>query len=201
MEKRAPTSMRIHELLERRWSPRSFANRSVEPEKLRKLFEAARWAPSSSNSQPWHFIVATKDNAEEFARALECLRPGNKSWVPNAPVLGFSVARSTWPDSSDANRHAQYDLGQSVAYLTIEAMAEGLYVHQMGGFFPEKVRETYGVPEGYEPMTAMAIGYGGDAEALPEDLRKRETAPRTRKPLESFVFAGHWDSPAPFLKP
>ena len=201
MEKRAPTSVPIHELIERRWSPRSFANRSVEPEKLRKLFEAARWAPSSSNIQPWHFIVATKDNAEEFSRALDCLRSGNKSWVANAPVLAFSVARSIWPDSSDVNRHAQYDLGQSVAYLTFEAMTEGLYVHQMAGIFPDKVRETYGVPENYEPMTAMAIGYGGDADALPEDLRKRETAPRTRKTLESFVFAGHWDSPAPFLKP
>jgi nitroreductase len=200
MEKRASTSVPISELLERRWSPRAFAKRSVEPEKLRKLFEAARWSPSSSNVQPWSFIVATKDNPDEFARAFECLRPGNKTWVANVPVVAFSVAQSNRPNSSDVNRHAQYDLGQAVAHLTFEAMEEGLAVHQMGGFFPEKVKETYGVPDGYEPMTAIAIGYAGEPDSLPEDLRQKELAQRTRKPLESFVFAGRWEAPAPFLK-
>ena len=200
MEKRAQTSAPIHELLERRWSPRAFANRSVEPEKLRQLFEAARWSPSSSNSQPWNFIVSLKENPEEFALAFDCLRPGNQKWVKNAPVLLFAVARLAWPNGSDPNRHAIYDLGQSVAHLTFEASAEGLVVHQMGGFFPEKVKQTYGIPDGYEAMTAVAIGYPGDPDALPEDLRQREMASRTRKPLESFVFAGQWDTPAPLLK-
>jgi nitroreductase len=201
MEKRAPTQFPLYELLERRWSPRAFANRSVEPEKLRKLFEAARWAPSSSNNQPWSFIVATKDNPGEFSRALECLRGGNAKWAANVPVLAFSIARRNWPNSAEVDRHAQYDVGQAVAYLTFEAMAEGLFVHQMGGFYPEKVTGIYGVPENYEPMTAIAIGYGGDPDSLPEDLRARELAPRTRNPLESFVFSGRWENPAPFLKP
>ncbi len=200
MEKRAQTSTPINEMLERRWSPRAFANRTVEPGKLRKLFEAARWSPSSSNNQPWFFIVSLKENPEEFVRALDCLRPGNIAWAKNAPVLLFTVARLNWPDKPDPNRHATYDLGQSVAHLTFEAMAEGLFVHQMGGFFPEKVKETYGIPGGYEVMTAVAIGYGGDADSLPEDLRKREIAQRTRKPLESFVFAGRWETPAPLLR-
>ncbi|MFZ0038101.1 MAG: nitroreductase family protein [Candidatus Acidiferrales bacterium] len=200
MEKRAQTSIPINEMLERRWSPRAFANRAVEPEKLRKLFEAARWSPSSSNNQPWFFIVSLKENPEEFARALDCLRPGNIAWAENAPVLLFTVARRSWPDKPDPNRHATYDLGQSVAHLTLEAMAEGLFVHQMGGFFPEKVKETYGIPDGFDVMTAVAIGYGGDADSLPDDLHKREIASRTRKPLESFVFAGHWETPAPLLR-
>ncbi len=200
MEKRAQTSTPIHEFLERRWSPRAFANRSVEPEKLRKLFEAARWAPSSSNTQPWRYIVSTKEDPEEFARAVDCLRPGNVAWAKNAPVLLFTVARLNWPDKADPNRHATYDLGQSVAYLKFEAVAEGLSVHQMGGFFPEKVKETYGVPDGYEPMSAVAVGYRGDPDSLPEDLQKKEAAPRTRNPLDSFVFAGRWETPAPFLR-
>jgi len=200
MEKRAQTSTPINEFLERRWSPRAFANRSVEPEKLRKLFEAARWSPSSSNGQPWYFIVSLKENPDEFARAVDCLRPGNVTWARNAPVLLFTVARLKWPDKPDPNRHAIYDLGQSVAHLTFEAAAEGLFVHQMGGFFPDKVKETYGIPDGYEAMSAVAIGYGGEPDSLPEDLRPKELAPRNRKPLESFVFEGHWETPAPFLR-
>jgi hypothetical protein len=115
-------------------------------------------------------------------------------------VLLFTVARLKWPDKPDPNRHAIYDLGQSVAHLTFEATAEGLFVHQMGGFFPEKVKETYDIPDGYEAMSAVAIGYGGEPDSLPEDLRPKELAPRNRKPLESFVFESHWETPAPFLR-
>jgi len=200
MEKRAATSVPIHDLLERRWSPRAFANRSVGSETLRKLFEAARWAPSSSNIQPWNFIVAMKEDPQEFARALECLRPGNAAWAAHVPVLVFSVARKNFPNSSDLNRCAEYDVGQAVAHLTFQATAEGLGVHQMAGILPDKVKELFGVPYGYEPLTAFAIGYPGDPDSLPEDLRQRELGPRTRKPLESFVFAGRWETAAPFLK-
>ncbi|MFZ0878843.1 MAG: nitroreductase family protein [Candidatus Acidiferrales bacterium] len=200
MEKPAPTQVRIHEHLTRRWSPRAFEDRLVEPEKLRRLFEAARWSPSSANEQPWYFIVATKDNAEEFARALQCLRPGNIGWAKDAPVLVFTVTRLNWTKNNEPNRHAQYDMGQSIAHLTFEAMAEGLFVHQMGGFFPEKVKDAYGVPDGYEPMTAVAIGYGGELSTLPEDLRQRELQPRTRKDLDGFVFSGHWNSTSPIVR-
>src|SRR5208282_2515596 len=168
MEKPAQSTFPIHDLLTRRWSPRAFADRPVEPDKLRRLFEAARWSPSSSNEQPWNYIVATKDNSQEFATALACLRPGNVTWAQSVPVLMFTVTRLNWAKRDEPNRHALYDMGQSIAYLTFQAMAVGLFVHQMGGFYPEKVKETYGVPDGYEPMTAVAIGYGGDPAMLPD---------------------------------
>jgi nitroreductase len=198
MNKNAQIDHPIHELLRSRWSPRSFANRPVEPEKLLSLFEAARWAPSSGNAQPWNFIVATKDNPAEHERLLNCLMDGNIRWAKNAPVLMFSVAQLQRKDRP--NRHAFHDVGQAVAHLTVQAMALDLYVHQMGGFHQDKARQTFQIPETHEPVAAIAVGYLGPVAQLPEDLQEREQKPGERKALTEFVFSGAWGQVTPLLE-
>lgn len=197
MELATERKFEIHPLLRERWSPRAFAPRAVEPEKLVKLFEAARWAPSSRNAQPWSFVVATRENTAEYLRLLSVLAAGNAQWAQQAPVLVLSVAKLDFDHKGRPNRHAFYDVGQAVAHLTVEATALGLAVHQMAGFDVEQARTAFGLPAGQEPVTMFAIGYRGDAETLPEPFRSRERAPRTRKPLEQMVFSGTWGQPHP----
>ena len=199
MEKSAETQYPIHDLLRRRWSPRAFSDRRVDPAIMRSLLEAARWAPSSYNEQPWSFIVATKDDPVEFGRLLSCLVEGNIQWGQHAPVLMVSVARLTFEDDGKPNRHAFHDVGLAVANLIVQATALGLVVHQMAGIFPDKIRELYGIPEGYEAVAGIALGYPGDPQSLPEGLRKRELAPRERKPLTEFVFSGSWGQTSPLV--
>ena len=199
MEKLAETQYPIHGLLRRRWSPRAFSSRPVEPDTLRSLLEAARWAPSSYNEQPWSFIVATKEDEAEYARLLSCLVEGNIQWAQHAPVLMVSVAKLHFDENGERNRHALHDVGQAVANLIVQATALGLVVHQMAGIFPEKVRALYGVPEQYEPVAGIALGYPGDPQSLTEGLRQRELAPRVRKPLTEFVFSGRWGKTSPIV--
>ena len=199
MEKSAETQYPIHDLLRRRWSPRAFSDRRVDPAIMRSLLEAARWAPSSYNEQPWSFIVATKDDTAEFSRLLSCLVEGNIQWAQHAPVLMVSVARLSFEDDGKPNRHAFHDVGLAVANLIVQATALGLVVHQMAGIFPDKIRELYGIPEGYEAVAGIALGYPGDPQSLPEGLRKRELAPRERKPLTEFVFSGSWGQTSPLV--
>jgi len=199
MEKPAETQYPIHDLLRRRWSPRAFSDRRVDPAIMRSLLEAARWAPSSYNEQPWSFIVATKDDTAEFSRLLSCLVEGNIQWAQHAPVLMVSVARLSFEDDGKPNRHAFHDVGLAVANLIVQATALGLVVHQMAGIFPDKIRELYGIPEGYEAVAGIALGYPGDPQSLPEGLRKRELAPRERKPLTEFVFSGSWGQTSPLV--
>lgn len=199
MEKPANTDHPIHEFLRRRWSPRIFSAQRVAPETLSSLFEAARWAPSSSNEQSWHFLLATQDEPKEFHRLLSCLTDGNVRWVKHAPVLAISVTRLNFEEDGKPNRHAFHDIGLAVANLTVQATSMGLFVHQMAGFFPEKVKELYEVPDGYEAVTAIALGYPGDPATFPEDIQRRERAERTRKPLTSFLFQGRWGQQAGFL--
>jgi nitroreductase len=195
-EKLAETDTPINALLAHRWSPRAFESRAVEPEKLRALFEAARWSASSGNVQPWHFLIGTKDNPDGFKKVLECLVESNRVWAKNAPVLGLSAAAVKFPDSQQDNRYALHDVGQAMAYLTVEAMDQGLFVHQMGGILPDKARESFEIPERYEVVAGFAIGYRGDPSSLPDKLRERELAPRVRKPLQEFVFSGQWGKTA-----
>ena len=196
MQKLAETRYPIHELLRERWSPRAFADRMVEPEKLRSLLEAARWAPSSFNEQPWSFIVATKEHPGEYGRLLSCLVEGNVRWAQHAPVLMLSVARLAFERNQKPNRHAFHDVGLAVENMVIQATALGLAVHQMAGFHVDKARELFSIPDGHEPVAALVLGFPGDPAGLPEDLRERERAPRIRKPLESFVFSGQWGQPS-----
>jgi nitroreductase len=195
MSKPAENQYEIEELIAKRWSPRAFAARAIEPEKIRSLLEAARWAASCFNEQPWSFVVAPKDDAEEFARLLNCLVESNRRWAQHAPLLMLSIARLNFERNNKPNRHAFHDVGQAVASLTLQATALGLVVHQMAGFEIEKARAEYKLPEGYEPVAAIAVGYQGDAAALPEDLREKEFAPRTRRAQDSFVFKGKWGEP------
>ena len=190
----------IHELLRRRWSPRAFSDRPVEPEKLLSVLEAARWAPSSNNEQPWHFLVATKDEPEEYARLLACLGERNQSWAKAAPVLMLSIASTVFSRNGKPNRHALHDVGQAVAHLTVQAMALDLYVHQMAGFSIDKARETYALPETTEPVAALALGYLGDPASLPEDYRQKEVVLSARKPIGEFVFSGSWGRGAEWAK-
>ncbi len=192
MEKVAETRAPIDELLARRWSPYVFSERSVAPEILLSLLEAARWAPSSYNEQPWAFLVATKENPAEFERLLSCLVPGNQEWARQAPVLMLSVAKLNFDRGGKSNRHAFHDVGLAAMSLVVEAMAHGLYVHQMAGIVPERARELYAIPEGWDAVAGIAIGYAGDSSGVSEKLRQRDAAPRSRKPLEQMVFSGRW---------
>jgi nitroreductase len=199
MHKPAQSDSPIHDLIRNRWSPRAFAGKSVPPDVLRSLFEAARWAPSSNNEQPWAFLVAPKDDKENFEKMLGVLVEFNSGWAKNAAVLALAVAKLSFAKNDVANRNAQYDTGSATAYLSVEATARGLFVHQMAGFDPEKARHAFGIPAGWEAIAALAIGYPGDPGSLPQRLQERELAPRTRKPLSEFVMAGHWGQPAPFV--
>src|SRR2546428_7969923 len=192
MEKPAQTDYPIEEILKRRWSPRAFSDRMIESGKLQSLFEAARWAPSSFNEQPWSFIVATKQELEDHARLLSCLVEKNQQWARLAPVLMVSVAKLKFEKTGKPNRHAFHDVGLAMGNMLVEATALGLVVHQMAGFSPEKVREIYGVPEGFEPVAAIAIGYSLAADELAEAVREFDLGARRRKPVNSFVFEAHW---------
>lgn len=196
MDKPAPTQFPIHELLSRRWSPRAFDERPVEPEKLACLFEAARWAPSSNNAQPWRFIVGTKDTSA-YRRLFECLREGNQRWAQRAPVLILSVAKLTFDDGSP-NRHAYHDVGLAAENLVLQATAMGLASHQMAGYHPDKAKVEFGIPAEYESVAMIAIGYPGDLAVLNERLREREMRPRERSPVTDLVFAGAWGHPFTF---
>lgn len=196
MEKLAEPAHPIEESIKRRWSPRAFATQPVEEHKLLSLFEAARWSASCYNEQPWHFIVATRDDEAEFARLLGCLIEGNQAWAAHAPVLMVSVARLSFAQNGKPNRHAIHDVGLATAQLILQATAMGLFAHPMAGFHPEMVRERYAVPDGYEAVAAIAVGYPGDPAALSDSLRQRELAPRVRKPIEDFVFRSRFGGPS-----
>jgi nitroreductase len=198
-EKIAQTQYSVHELISRRWSPRAFADRLVPEDDLRRVLEAARWAPSNSNEQPWSFLVATKAYPEDYQRLFSCLMPGNQLWAGQAPVLMLSVAKLVFEEDGSPNRHAMHDVGLAVENLIVQASAMELFVHQMAGFEVDKARELFQIPPQYEPAAMIALGYLGEPDTLPEKLRVRELAPRTRKPLAEFVYTGRWGSPSPVV--
>src|SRR5580658_9534726 len=200
-QKPAAAAVPINHLIANRWSPRAFEARAVEPEKLRGLFEAARWAASSYNAQPWYFIVATKDDPENFAKVLSTFVEFNQGWARNAPVIAISVAGHKMPHDGSQNRHAFHDVGQAAATLALEAASHGMQVHQMAGINPEKAREVFAIPADFEAVAGIAIGYPGDPLTLPEGrLRDQETGARQRKPASEFVFTGKWGATSPIVK-
>ncbi len=196
MEKLADNQYPIHQLIRQRWSPRAFSDRSVEKEKLLSLFEAARWAPSSFNEQPWSFLIATKDQPEQFQKLLSCLVEGNQVWAKEAPVLMFSIAKLFFAKNNKPNRHAYHDVGLAVENLVLEATDLGLIVHQMAGFDVDKTRKEFQIPEGYDPVAAIALGYEGDPQQLPEKLQEKETEPRIRQSIQDFVYSERYGNPA-----
>jgi nitroreductase len=172
----------------------------VSDDDLRSLFEAARWAASSYNEQPWTYIVATKLDPDAFERLLSCLVEGNQGWAVAVPVLALGCTRLRFTLNGKPNAAAVHDLGLASANLTLEATARGLVVHQMIGILPDKAREIYRIPEDVQPLTGLAIGYAAAPSTLPEKYRERDLASRSRKPLSEFVFGGEWGAASSITK-
>ena len=190
--KHATTDHQVQKLIAERWSPYAYANKPVARDDLRSLFEAARWAPSSYNEQPWYYIVAAKEEPEEYAKLLSCLVSANQEWARAAPVLALGVVNIKFKRNGRPNRHAYHDLGLASANLSLEASARGISVHQMAGILPENARELFKIPEDHDVVTGLAIGYASALDGLPETFKQRDATPRKRRPLSEFVFGNMW---------
>jgi len=186
----------VDELFRIRWSPRSFSSRAVPPEVLESILDAGRWAASSFNEQPWRFVVATKEDPEAFQTMLSFLMPFNQAWAKNAAVLILTAARSNFSHNETPNGYALHDTGAALAYMMLQASAAGLGAHAMAGFDHAKAREVLGIPAEFQVGAVVAIGYPDSADKLTDaQLKERELAARTRKPLSELVFKGHWGQP------
>jgi nitroreductase len=197
MSKEAVTNRKLNQLLKNRWSPRAFSEKQIEKEKLLSILEAARWAPSASNLQPWVFFVGTKGDAV-YQKIMDVLVEFNQMWAVNAPVLILNCGKTTSKDD-EVNGVWQYDLGQSVAQMSIEAMDKGIYVHQMGGFDAMKAAELFQLPEHTRAVSVTALGYLGDPGILHPRMQKSELAIRERKELDTFVFSDTFGTHSPII--
>ncbi len=187
----APADSPILDPIKQRWSPVAFSDTPIETEQIKILFEAARWAPSSFNEQPWRYIYALKTDGEKRMQ-LESLLVESNAWAKNAFLLGISFASLSFARNNKPNRHAMHDLGCATGYMVLQATQLGLVSHQMAGFDHEKANTVLGVPADYSPGSMFAIGHYGDRSARSEDVRKREEAPRSRKVISEFAFQGEW---------
>lgn len=185
--KAAQTKHAVNPLIKNRWSPRAFNNKTIAPELLEKFFEAASWAPSSRNEQPWKYLYAFRDD-ENFSKFSDCLVPQNQKWAKNAAVLLVSLSEKNYARNQRQNVHYMHDTGAANTLLLLQALEDGVYGHMMGGFDKEKTIQTFQIPDNLEPVCFMALGYPGDPQTLEESLRKTETGKRTRKPPEAFAF-------------
>ncbi len=191
MIKEARTTTPVHPLIKSRWSPRVFANKPVDDDSLSSLFEAARWAASSMNEQPWRFMYAKKGSAA-YNTFFDCLDPFNQQWVKNAPVLIITAYKEKFNSGKD-NFHALHDLGLAMGNMSLQAQSLGIALHHMAGLNWKKIQEEFSVPEGYHVTTAVAVGYyGGDPSILPNDLEESEIGPRKRLSVSSIVAEGKW---------
>jgi nitroreductase len=187
MQKSAEFESPVLDAIQQRRSRRAYSDQPVEVEKIHSLFEAARWAPSSVNEQPWLYLYATRDQTELWQKVFESLNDGNKVWAKNAPLLIVSLVRKNFIRNDHPNTSARYDLGGANALLSIQAAHLGLNVHQMGGFNADLLRQNLQIPATLDPVVIMAIGYPGDAQTLPDHLKIRELAPRERYVQQEFV--------------
>ena len=186
----------IHEAIRERWSPVHFSDRPITGGEIRTLFEAARWAPSSMNEQPWRFLHATRESPEAFDRFLSCLVENNAAWARNAAMLVLVVARTSFSRNGRENRHAWHDAGMAVENLLIQASAIGLQGHPMAGFSRSKAIELFGIPEEYETIVMVALGSPGEP-GEEKDTASRSIEDRRRRPLDELVFTDRWgESPA-----
>ena len=191
MDRTAPAEHPIADLLAARWSPRAFSGVPVTRDELHLLLEAARWAPSSGNSQPWRFVYALREeDPEGHSRILDVLDDYNQVWAREAPLLMLSVAQLR--TEKRELRHAEHDVGLAVGAMLVQATALGLHVHQMAGYDADAARDALAIPEDHTPVAAIAVGHLGSADALPEKLAARERAERTRIPQAQFAFAGRF---------
>ncbi|TGE23604.1 nitroreductase family protein [Hymenobacter metallicola] len=191
--KTAPTTYPVHELIRNRWSPRSFSPQPIAPDTLGQVFEAATWAASAMNEQPWRYIYAHRADTEAFQKLVDCLMPGNQPWAKNAAVLILALTKTHY-DNGTPNGAALHDLGLANGNLILEATALGLHGHFMGGFHRDKVQETFQLPENLQPAVIIALGYQGEAELLEEPFLSREKAPRQRKSVAEIAFEAHLPS-------
>ena len=189
MLEKTGTTKNIIPAIANRWSPMAFSESEVSAEIITDILEAARWAPSSFNEQPWRFLVMNKhDNSDSYDQLLDCLAPFNKKWAATVPILILVAAKTTFDRNGKVNKHALFDTGQAVANMIIQATESGLHSHQIGGVDFEKAHEVFKIDSDYELVDVIALGYQGNHLDLPEDMRKREEAPRSRKPLQEVAF-------------
>jgi nitroreductase len=189
-----PSSEGVLPIILERWSPRAFDDRDVSPADLRTIFEAARWAPSSYNEQPWRFLIGHR-GSETYGKILDALVPSNQSWAKSAPVLILSVTKTRFSHNNSPNNYAAHDLGAAMAYMALQASALELAAHQMAGLDWVKARESFAIPEIYAMGSVMAVGYLGELDDLPERFQAQEQSPRSRKPLSEMVLSD-WGRPA-----
>jgi nitroreductase len=178
----------VNELLLKRWSARAFSDQPITPDTLNTLFEAASWAASSMNEQPWIYLYAHRQDTENFQRFHDCLMPGNQLWAQNAAVLVLSLARKNFLGNGKPNRHSLHDVGAANTTLLLQAAHEDIYGHMMGGFDMARTIETFHLPENIEPACFIALGHLSHPDTLDEPFRSRELAPRSRKSLDEIVF-------------
>jgi nitroreductase len=194
--KHAPVIEGVPELILQRWSPRAFAERKIAPEDLKKLFVGASWAASSYNEQPWRFLVGRRGD-ETYKKIFASLVQPNQLWAKSAPVLVLSVGKKSFGHNGSPNKYGLHDTGAATAYMGLQATALGLHTHSMGGFDNDLARASFGIPSDYEIGAVTAVGYFGDPSWLPGQMYENEVLPRTRKPVEEFVFS-EWEKPATF---
>ena len=194
MHKPAITQTPIHDIIANRWSPRAYdAGKKVTQTQIIALLEAARWAPSCFGDQPWRFIVWDKNQyAQAWQQAFDCIVPSNQTWAKDAPVLVLICADTLFSHNQTPNKWAQYDTGAAAVSLCLQATSMGLVTHQMGGFNGDKTREAFSIPAQYNPISMLAVGYEGDPNNLPDDLKARELAERKRKPIGELFFNSVW---------
>ncbi len=200
MSKRANFAHPILDVIADRWSPYGYDPRPVPTTDLKSLFEAARWSASAFNEQPWRYLVATCDDEKNFSALLSCLVDANQGWAQHASALVMTVASLNYDLNGEPNGTALHDIGLAAATLTTEATSRGLMVHQMAGILPDQARELFGIPVGFEAVTALAIGFAADPTTLPDELRETDTAPRQRRPLAETVFTGAWGQAADLVR-
>lgn len=189
-----PSAEGVLPIILERWSPRAFDGRDVSPADLRTIFEAARWAPSSYNEQPWRFLVGHR-NSETYREIFDALVPSNQDWAKSAPVLILGVTKTRFSHNDSPNNYAAHDLGAAMAFMALQAAALGLAAHQMAGFDWVKARESFAIPEIYAMGSVMAVGYLGELDELPERFQAQEQSPRSRKPLSEIILSA-WGHPA-----
>ncbi len=192
--KHGPADSGVEDLLLKRWSPRAFSAEAVGSADLVKIFIAAAWAASSYNEQPWRFLVGKKDD-ETYTKIFETLVETNQGWAKSAPVLILSAGKKNFTQSGQPNAYALHDTGAASAGFSLEAAALGLHTHGMGGFDKDKARASFSIPDDFEIGAVWALGYLGDPSMLSEKMQAAEMAPRTRKPLNEFVFKA-WNEAA-----
>ncbi|MGF1636730.1 MAG: nitroreductase family protein [Cyclobacteriaceae bacterium] len=193
--KTAQVKHSIHPVIANRWSPRAFSDQSISKRQINTLLEAASWASSSYNEQPWRFVIGVKGEGNAWENLLSCLNEWNQRWAKTAPLLIIAFAKKKFSHNDAENKHYLFDTGQAMTTLSFQATVDGLFVHQMAGFSKTKAREIFNVPEDFDPVVAAAVGYLGDPLDLDEEFHKPEFATRTRKSIEEIAFVGDWDTP------